>query len=1335
MTGLKSVFKGAALGTALLFLWLGAFPAIGAEQPMAGISLTSEEQTFLRDNPAIRVHNEIDWPPFNFYEDGRPQGFSIDYMNLLAAMIGVKIDYVTGPTWNEFLGLMKSGDLDVMLNIVKTPERQKYLLYTKSYAFNPNSILSRPEAPYDNLEQLFGKTVALPKGFFYEEILKRDFPRIKLHLVKNVAESMKAVIFGKADAALGEMAVFNYLMEREMMTGLALSGEVKLGGSNFSELQIATRKDQPVLASILLKAMDAVDPEEIKKLRQRWISVATKVSPNPKPLLTAEENAWIKDNPVVKMAALKDWPPFDFQDGAGRHAGIAAELAKLVAKRAGLKLDLVFDDWDVLLAKLKAGKLDMVASIYKTPEREPFLEFTEPYLELYDAIITAKSSRDVTGAADLKGRTVALEKGFYTNDLLKKNFPRIKILVVANTLEALKAVLSGKADAYIGTQYVASYLIKKYAIPNLKTVGFLGNDPNRVYMATSKNLPILRDILNKALASISDDEKQDILRKFIVLDVGARKKTDLVKLTAEEKTWLAGHKSMRFGIDSGYPPFEFVDENGVFSGMSSDYIRLVGERLGITMEMVPGLSWAKVISGLKERSLDFSPAVIVTPERETFMNFSGSYMTFPVVIVTRDNYPFVAGLEDLSGSKTALVKEFAVTNTIKEEYPGIIANMVETPLQALQSVALGKAEAAVMNLAVATYLIKKNNLANLKVAAPAEIELPGLSFAVRKDWPEFVEILDKALDSITPEEESAIRSKWAQVSYKTGIEINQVLKAGGIAVVILIVIVVWNRRLQREVKQRKLAEKKMEAAKNEAERLTQAKSDFIAVISHEIRTPMNGVLGMARLLTETKLDKEQRDCVDTVVSSGEDLVTIIDDLLDLSKLDAGKLRIESLPFIAADIVEQAMGLMKSRAEEKELAFKSIIDARTPGVVIGDSNRLRQIILNLISNAIKFTDKGSVTVEAGVESLRGDAVVLSFTITDTGKGIAPETLEKLFSAYAQGSAAVTRKYGGTGLGLAICRRLAALMDGEITVKSAIGEGSAFQFKANFKIDTVTDAASLRKKQTGRALSPGNKQAARPLRVLQVEDNETNRTVIERVLSRVGHSVSSVENGEEALGAIKSGNFDVILMDRHMPVMDGLEATRRIRCMDGPIASIPIIGITASASQDELDACIKAGMNDCLTKPVEAVRLRALLEKLAGAAGSPPPAAPVVDVGGPGSTDLDRPPIDLGRLSRILGEDDEEELFFMLDIFNREFPKLLGNLEAAVKDRNAGSVHDCAHAAKGAAANAAAVLLSELLKEIEADAHLENWDETITRTAAVKFEYDRLVRFCRDTRAKA
>ncbi len=234
------------------------------------IGLSAEESAWLDSNPSIRVHNETDWPPFNFAKDGKPQGYSIDFMNLVASKIGLKVEYITGPTWNEFLEMMKRGELDVMLNIVKTPERQKYLLYTPPYANNPNTILSRNDKQYQSLEQLFGKTVSVPKGFFYEEILKRDYPKIIVETVDNTLASMKVVSFGTADAAFGELAVFKYLMNENLMTDLLVSGEVKLGNPEYALLNIATRKDLPILASILSKGVKSVTMAEKRALQEKW---------------------------------------------------------------------------------------------------------------------------------------------------------------------------------------------------------------------------------------------------------------------------------------------------------------------------------------------------------------------------------------------------------------------------------------------------------------------------------------------------------------------------------------------------------------------------------------------------------------------------------------------------------------------------------------------------------------------------------------------------------------------------------------------------------------------------------------------------------------------------------------------------------------------------------------------------------------------------------------------------------------------------------------------------------------------------------------------------------
>ena len=273
-----------------------------------------------------------------------------------------------------------------------------------------------------------------------------------------------------------------------------------------------------------------------------------------------------------------------------------------------------------------------------------------------------------------------------------------------------------------------------------------------------------------------------------------------------------------------------------------------------------------------------------------------------------------------------------------------------------------------------------------------------------------------------------------------------------------------------------------------------------------------------------------------------------------------------------------------------------MDPEVPSVVLGDSHRLRQVLLNLISNSVKFTEKGSISVAVGIDSVNDDIAELAFTVADTGVGISKDAQEKLFSPYTQGSVEVARKYGGTGLGLAICRRLVELMGGDIGVESMVGAGTTFRFTVPLTIHQPSDAWEP-ESRTAVAPTVGEQApSSRSLRILQVEDNATNRTVVEKIVTRAGHDVVSVENGLEALAAVEEGGYDIIIMDRHMPQMDGNEATVRIRKLDGIERSLPIIGLTAGATKAEIDFCLEAGMNVVLTKPLNSNELLAVLARL-------------------------------------------------------------------------------------------------------------------------------------------
>ena len=488
-----------------------------------GFQLTAEERAWIKSNPRIRVHNEMDWPPFNFVEKGTPKGYSIDLMNLLAKKVGLKVEYVTGPTWNEFLEMMKRGDLDVMLNIVKTPERLNYMLYTPPYASNPNVILSRLDAPFKNVEQLSGKTVSLPKGFFYEEILKRDYPQINLLLTKNILEAMKAVIFGSAEAAFGELAVFNYFLSEHMMTDLVVSGEVNIGDPELSLLNIATRKDLPLLASILTKGVTSISREEEKRLKERWL-VGTEtdaaVTSAARVQLTSSEKEWIRSHPAIRFGADPAWPPFDFIDENGQHQGIAADILKLLGKRLGLKMILTSGlSWAQVLESARNRDLDLISILSESPERSEYLRFTQPFSFDPQVIVTRRDFKSVQSLADLLDDRVVMVEGYVLVEMSRQVYPELIVRHVKTPIEGLKAVATGKADAYAGSLGVVGHLIQENNLSNLKVASGTVFEDQARSIGVRSDWPELVSILNKGLASITREEMNAIRQKWIPVAV------------------------------------------------------------------------------------------------------------------------------------------------------------------------------------------------------------------------------------------------------------------------------------------------------------------------------------------------------------------------------------------------------------------------------------------------------------------------------------------------------------------------------------------------------------------------------------------------------------------------------------------------------------------------------------------------------------------------------------------------------------------------------------------------------------------------------------------------
>jgi CheY-like chemotaxis protein len=394
----------------------------------------------------------------------------------------------------------------------------------------------------------------------------------------------------------------------------------------------------------------------------------------------------------------------------------------------------------------------------------------------------------------------------------------------------------------------------------------------------------------------------------------------------------------------------------------------------------------------------------------------------------------------------------------------------------------------------------------------------------------------------------------------------------------------------------------LRTAREAAEVASAAKSSFLANMSHEIRTPFQGLKGMLGLLSATPLDERQSGYLRTATASADHLLTLLNDILDMSRLESGRMALSPHPQVLPDLLAEVEALMRPQAQFKGLSLDVRLDPAAPFRVMLDATRVRQVLFNLLSNALKFTERGGVSLEVAVPAAQagalstGDArsagvvMQVEFRITDSGPGMDADTLARLFQRFSQGDESLSRRFGGTGLGLEISRSLARLMDGDVTVSSQVGQGSTFTFSLPLTVLPETVEEPLHKPSAPR-------RQGRSLRVLVAEDNEVNRMVMEAILGGMGHAVEFAENGEQAATLATEQDWDIVLMDLHMPVMDGLQATQAIRShVDARRANVPIVALTADVFAETRERCLAAGIQGFLTKPVDTAELAACLDEL-------------------------------------------------------------------------------------------------------------------------------------------
>jgi len=884
-------------------------------------------------------------------------------------------------------------------------------------------------------------------------------------------------------------------------------------------------------------------------------------------LLNEQELLWIQNNPVVKVGAKEKWAPFSMYV-KGKHEGLSSDYLKIISRKTGLKFNYIFDSWNNLEKKIIASEIDIIPTAYFDKKIKKHVSFSSPYLSIIDYFFVHKSIKAVN-FSDLKGLTLALPKGYFRIDLIKKEMPYLKIIETKNLSSAISAVLERKADILFGSYSVLSHLMRKHSI--LEIVPFKENPFNNgsdLHIITSKKKAILASIIEKTLKSISEVSKKKIYNNWLIDRNGLEHK---LRLSSIEKEWLANHPVLNFAGDPNWFPFEAYDSRGEYIGVVSEYLNEITKATGLKFNHVITDSWNGTLDLLKKSEIDILSDT-TDANRENYI-FTKSYMEKDIIILMNNKQGFIQGLDSIKDKKIALIYEYGYIEKIKDAYPYISFVTVNTIEEALLDIENGRIDALVSTLPVAAYYITKNGLNNIKIVGKTEFTTR-LGFGIRKDLLPLVGILNKIIDSIPSQKKFKIMEYWVNIDYVE--KINYTLFV--IVIIVLFLILIWflnvNNRMNTEIKLRIELEHNLKLSQKEAEQANKSKSDFLTNMSHEIRTPLHAVLGFTELLEKTSLNSTQKSYLSSISSSGENLLKLINEILDLSKIESEKLHIEKKPVDINKLLNEIYQMFLLQAQAKKLDFDLTFSKNIPKLILSDEQRIKQIIINLLANAIKFTEKGFVQIAVESKKDKNNKLSLLIHVIDSGIGIPKKNQKLIFKQFEQQKGQDDLKYGGSGLGLAISKKLSYKLGGFIKVESKKNAGSRFTLCLE-NVNSIESSPLKEQNCLEYDFSPAS--------ILVVDDVFYNRELIKGMLKDQPLKITEAKNGAEALTCLENNEIDLILMDIRMPLMDGFEATKCIR-NNPKYKSLPILAITASVLYTEIEMQEIYGFDKLLTKPV-------------------------------------------------------------------------------------------------------------------------------------------------------
>jgi len=1124
------------------------------------------------DSPrTIRVGVDANWPPFDYYDpELGHQGIASDYLDLVAKDLGLEVEYVPGD-WHDVLNKVKDGEIDMLACAARTEQRTAYLNFTQPYIYIDSAVFVRKtDTSMQRLADLVGKTIALPRGNFLHDYFATHYPQIKLVLTRSNEEALELVALGKVDAYVGNLAVGNYFLGKKILTNIQVAFKVDALEKGFC---FAVSKQRPALYSALQKALSRIDDKTHRRIRQRWVDYFSSQDDNVLGLTPAQRQ-WILKHPRVRVGTGSTWPPYDFRE-QGQYRGLARDYLDLIHKKTGLMFDYsLTDTWQGLQQRLAEGQIDLLPAIYQqNAAQSPYL-FTSPYIQAREFLFVRDDHHGIEVLDDIRHHRAVMVKGSGTTPQIRQSYPSVSIIEVDTISQALGALMDDRADFYIDTFGAVNFVADKNHFVGIRAAFAVDLVNTQLSMAVSRQQPQLLAILQAALDDISSAQRQQIEQRWLTINDPQRRN---IQLTAAERDWLKQHPIVTFSGDPHRAPTTFYDANGVYSGVIADYLAQISQRTGIQFEARRQRDLVTALAAFRAHQVDLIDVTGYSPSRFEQMDFSSEHMRIDHVIVVRRSARQFRSITELSQYKVGVVDGNVVGQKILKDVPDALLFRFSNALAGLKALSRGEVDAFVIDLPTFDYDSEKAGLSNLKVSGATPYSY-ALYFGIQKDLPELRAIINKALLSIDANERREIYRRWIAFDYEADVDYRLLWQSAAIFLVIIAGTLWWNRRLKAEVRRRRQAESALLVAKEAAEQATKAKSVFLAHMSHDIRTPLNSVIGFTDILATLIKDPVQRGYLRSIKIGGKALLGIINDILDLSKIEAGQMTLHRENINPHQLFQDVGQLFYERIRQKNLEFIVDVDEELPQSLLVDAVRLRQILLNLIGNAIKFTEKGHVALRVRkiFRDVQCSKLDLQIDVEDTGMGIAEEDHDAIFQMFQQSRGQDERRFGGSGLGLAICQKLVTMMDGEIDVASQPGQGSTFSVILH-NIDVGT-TVPVHQEMDEVAL------VFEPACVMIVDDVVDNRQLIRAVFAETAIRVVEAENGAEALQQLMEFPVDLVLMDLRMPVLGGEEAAERIRQSEA-WQQLPIIALTASVLETELQQLKQRGFDGYLRKPIE------------------------------------------------------------------------------------------------------------------------------------------------------